>query len=115
MNDKIREFVELKLKTLTDDLAEDIKRTEDRFLGRFMEGRVSAEECLLDIFSEFLKIEDDEKAKSFMEEKKIFLMNDFNDDKAKKNDPIEGRYYSGRLAVEEHSIEILDEIIGMFK
>ena len=115
MNDIMKQFVQDKVKTLADNMAEDLSRANDPIIGRFMEGRVSVEEYQLDTLSDLLKIEDDQKAKSFIEEKRAYLTSDYNDDKSKVKHPIDGRYYSGRVVVEEHFIELLDEILKMFK
>ena len=56
-----------------------------------------------------------ETLKEYLEKKKAHLITSLNDDNARKDDPILGRFLQGRAVIEEDYLKTLDEILDFIK
>lgn len=56
-----------------------------------------------------------ETVREYIEKKRARLMTEIKDDEQRKDDPIIGQFMKGRLVVENHYLETLDDILDMMK
>lgn len=56
-----------------------------------------------------------ETLKEFLEKKKAHIITSLNDDNARKDDPILGRFLQGRAVVEEDYLKTIDEVLEFIK
>jgi len=60
-------------------------------------------------------MKDVKEVMEYIERKRAALLTDIKGDEARTGDPIIGNHMKGRLAVEQHYLQVLEELMDMIK